>query len=177
MSFTAKFYIADSHFGHEAVIRHCNRPFQTVEDMDEALILRWNERVKPTDMVFHLGDFSLADVDRTREIFARLNGRKYLITGNHDLDNRGRLHKRVRDLEWAAPPTAGMETTDGGCRLYLHHYACRVWPAGHYGAWHFFGHSHGNLPPQGRSRDVGVDVPDVGFAPRTFAELTKDMGV
>lgn len=175
MSFVTKFYTSDSHFGHEAVIRHCQRPFADAVAMDEEMIHRWNSRVKPTGMVFHLGDFSLADVDRTREIFSRLNGRKFLITGNHDLDNRGRLKKSLRDLDWAAPPVAAMETTDCGQRVYLHHYACRVWPSSHYGAWHFFGHSHGRVPPLGRSRDVGVDLCDIDFTPRTFSELTKDM--
>jgi len=177
MSFTTKFYIADSHFSHESVIRHCQRPFADSAEMDEAMVVRWNERVRPGDMVFHLGDFSLADVDRTREIFGQLNGRKYLITGNHDLDNRGRLHKRLRDLEWAAPPVAAMETSDSGQRVYLCHYAARVWPASHHGSWHFYGHSHGRMPPLGRSRDVGVDLPDVDFSPRTFAELTANLEV
>jgi calcineurin-like phosphoesterase family protein len=177
MSFVTKFYIADTHFGHESVIRHCARPFSDAAEMDEAMIARWNERVKPGDMVFHLGDFSLADVDRTREVFSRLHGRKYLITGNHDLDNRSRLHKRLRDLEWAVPPVAAMETSDGGQRVYLCHYASRAWPASHHGAWHFFGHSHGRMPPLGRSRDVGVDLADVDFAPRTFTELTKGLEV
>jgi hypothetical protein len=41
-----------------------------------------------------------------RDVFSRLSGRKYLIIGNHDLSNKGGLHKRVRDLAWAAPPKA-----------------------------------------------------------------------
>jgi calcineurin-like phosphoesterase family protein len=176
MSFTQKFYVADTHFGHNEVITHCKRPFADAAEMDEAMIARWNERVKPTDIVYHLGDFAVGcDVEHARAIFERLHGRKYLIIGNHDLDNRGRLHNRVRDLPWATPPVAAMETSDGGQRVYMCHYAARVWPASHHGSWHFYGHSHGRMPPLGRSRDVGVDLPDVAFAPRTLAELTAGM--
>jgi hypothetical protein len=78
-------------------------------------------------------------------------------------------------ISWAAAPSHAIETTDAGQRLYLHHYACRTWPAQHYGSHHFYGHSHGNLPPLGKSRDVGVDLPDVDFMPRTFAELTASL--
>ena len=68
-------------------------------------------------------------------------------------------------------------SSDGptGSRVWLSHYAHRSWPAQHYGAYHFYGHSHGALPHVGRSRDVGIDVLDMGFGPRTFEELTKEM--
>jgi hypothetical protein len=56
--------------------------------------------------------------------------------------------------------------------VILCHYGMRVWPASHHGSVHFYGHSHGRLPGYGRSRDVGVDMLDVAFRPRTFAELT-----
>ena len=66
------------------------RPFQTTEEMDEYMILRWNETVKPSDEVYILGDFSFAGAEPTAEILRRLNGKKILIIGNHDyyLSNR-----------------------------------------------------------------------------------------
>jgi calcineurin-like phosphoesterase family protein len=145
--------------------------------MDETLIRNWNRVVGPVDLVFHLGDFSLGlgDIERVTWIFERLHGRKRLILGNHDIDRKGELHPSLAGLAWDAPPTHAAETTDGGQRIYLHHYACRTWPGQHHGAYHFYGHSHGNLPGVGRCRDVGVDTPDVGFTPRTFAELTTGM--
>jgi calcineurin-like phosphoesterase family protein len=177
MPFTRKFYTADHHFGHLNIISDCSRPFSSVEDMDEAMIARWNAVVGASDIVYHLGDFSLSlkDADRVREIFGRLRGRKRLIIGNHDVDNKGRLHPKLAALAWDAEPVATCEVRDGGKRIWLSHYAHRSWPAMHYGSVHFYGHSHGNLPPFGCSRDVGVDLPDVGFTPRTFAELTASM--
>jgi calcineurin-like phosphoesterase family protein len=175
MAFTRKFYTSDHHFGHQSVIQHCNRPFADADEMDAAMIANWNRVVGPQDIVYCLGDFSLYGVERTKEIFDQLRGRKFLVLGNHDLDSKGKVHKRIRDLDWAAPPSHAIETTDQGVRVYMHHYACRVWPSSHYGAVHFYGHSHGRLPGIGKSRDVGVDMPDVAFTPRTFSELTANM--
>jgi len=180
MSFTQKFYTADLHFGHALMLQEhaCARPFASVAEMDEALVANWNGTVRTDDLVFVLGDFSygLGDEQRVRSLFNRLAGRKRLVTGNHDLDKKGRLHPTLAGLAWDAPPVAACETMDGGQRVYLHHYACRTWPAQHRGSWHFYGHSHGKLPPHGRSRDVGVDCPDTGYAPRTFQQLTSGMG-
>lgn len=75
---------ADSHFRHANVIKYCNRPFSCVEEMDETLINNWNTMVKPDDVVYHLGDFALANRERIRNIVARLNGHIVLVMGNHD---------------------------------------------------------------------------------------------
>lgn len=76
--------IADTHFCHINVITYCNRPFNSVEEMDETLINNWNRVVAPDDVVYHLGDFALADRERIRNIVSRLNGVKILVMGNHD---------------------------------------------------------------------------------------------
>lgn len=77
-------FIADSHFSHKNVIDYCNRPFCSVEEMDNALIHNWNKVVKNNDRVFMLGDFALCGKDKIIEIGQKLNGRKILILGNHD---------------------------------------------------------------------------------------------
>lgn len=78
------FVISDTHFGHEAIIRYCNRPFTSVEEMDQTMIKRWNETVSNNDIVIHLGDFALCNKDRIKQIVSKLNGKKILIMGNHD---------------------------------------------------------------------------------------------
>ena len=78
------FFIGDTHFGHGEVINFENRPFDNVDEMDEALISNWNRVVSNEDKVFMIGDFSFHNVDKTKEILSRLNGHKILIKGNHD---------------------------------------------------------------------------------------------
>jgi calcineurin-like phosphoesterase family protein len=177
MSFTQKFYTSDHHFGHQLMLTACDRPFETTREMDEFLIEAWNSVVRKDDLVFHLGDFSmgLGDAARVQSIFRRLNGRKRLVLGNHDFSKPNTVHPTVAALGWDASPAAAMETTDEGERVYLSHYAARTWPGQHKGAFHFYGHSHGRLPAFGRSRDVGVDCPDTGYAPRTFKQLVAAM--
>lgn len=178
MTFVRKLYISDTHLLHERLLGMQPRPFESVEEHDECIIQRWNAVVGDEDIVYHLGDFAFGlakHADRIREIFGRLRGRKYLIVGNHDLDKRGNLHPTLASLEWAARPEQALRVKDGGRDLWLSHYAARSWPAQHHGAVHFYGHSHGKLPGVGLSRDVGVDMPDVLFQPRTFDELTVEM--
>lgn len=83
--FMKTFFIADTHFGDENIIRYENRPFAGSADMEEAVAKAWNAAVGDDDEVFVLGDFSVfKDIDTNREILAKLAGKKYLIMGNHD---------------------------------------------------------------------------------------------
>lgn len=75
---------SDTHFSHENIIKYCMRPFVSVEDMNESLIARWNTRVKPLDIVYHLGDFGLGKSEDMRLIRQKLNGHITIIRGNHD---------------------------------------------------------------------------------------------
>lgn len=84
------FLISDTHFGHEKTCTTFRRedgsplrPFASAEEMDEAMISRWNARVRPNDKVYHLGDVVISR--RFLSVLARLNGDKVLIRGNHDI--------------------------------------------------------------------------------------------
>jgi calcineurin-like phosphoesterase family protein len=179
MGFTQKFYVADTHFGHEMILGHCNRPFNSVPEMDRFMIEAWNSVVRDDDIVYHLGDFGLCDPEYATWAFHQLKGRKVLILGNHDC-RRGpeNVLQHILDLPWDRPPTESLEVKDGGCRVFLSHYAHLSWQGSHRdGSVHFYGHSHGALlhPAPHKARDVGVDLPDVGFTPRTFQQLTASM--
>lgn len=81
-----RYYIADCHFFHQALLDHMDcRGFSSVEEMNEAMIERWNGRVNKNDEVVILGDFSWGNAQQTMEILRRLKGKKFLIRGNHDL--------------------------------------------------------------------------------------------
>ena len=78
-------YLADLHFDYNSIIPYDNRPFDSVEQMNETLISNWNHTVTdPEDLTWILGDFCRVDAGRWRSVLSRLNGRKALIVGNHD---------------------------------------------------------------------------------------------
>ena len=88
------FYIGDTHFGHENIVKYCGRPFKHALDMEETIIKNWNSAVGKNDTVYHLGDFSLyySNVEK-QQMLDRLNGRKVLIIGNHDIYRIGHWKK------------------------------------------------------------------------------------
>lgn len=85
------YFIADTHFGDSAILRYENRPFENVSHMDNELISRWNSVVSDEDCVYVLGDFG-ADGYET-EVISALNGKKYLIKGNHDVNSNDYYRK------------------------------------------------------------------------------------
>ena len=78
-----KYFTSDYHFNHANVIKYCNRPFNSVEDMNGALLHAWNSVVKPEDTVYFLGDFCF-NSDKALEWLRKLNGTIIFISGNHD---------------------------------------------------------------------------------------------
>lgn len=58
---------SDTHFGHENIIRYCSRSYASLREMDYDMARRWNERVGPADLVYHLGDFAMGDPERWPE--------------------------------------------------------------------------------------------------------------
>lgn len=87
-------FTSDQHFFHRNIITYCNRPYTSVEAMNEDLILRYNTVVKPEDVVYHLGDFSMS-LRGLDKIVPRLSGRKRLILGNHDKAHPANRRKAV----------------------------------------------------------------------------------
>ena len=80
-----RYYIADLHFFHEILnTKMDRRGFSSVVEMNEYMIRQWNSRVRRNDDIVVLGDFSVGKGEETNEILKRLNGRKFLIEGNHD---------------------------------------------------------------------------------------------
>ena len=82
------FFTSDTHFMHNVGFLYEPRGFTNIEDMNEAIVERWNKVVKPGDIVYHLGDTMLNDTARGCELMKRLNGQIFLIWGNHDTDAR-----------------------------------------------------------------------------------------
>jgi calcineurin-like phosphoesterase family protein len=115
-----RYYISDLHFYHKNLIsRMDNRPFDTVEEMNEYMIKQWNKKVRKNDEVIVIGDLSFGDGEQTNEILKQLNGTIYLIEGNHD-------HKFLKDpkfqkerLKWIKPY---VELNDNKRKVVISHY-------------------------------------------------------
>jgi calcineurin-like phosphoesterase family protein len=99
----AVFLVSDTHFGHAGVCQFTRddgvtklRPWDSADDMDEAMIKSWNERVRPKDKVYHLGDVVINR--RALKTLSRLNGDKVLIRGNHDIFRDDEYREHFREL-------------------------------------------------------------------------------
>lgn len=167
------FFVADLHFGHAKIIEYSHRPFSDDNEQTAILTANWNAVVGPQDDVWVIGDFCMKNPGR---YLRHLNGHVHLIKGNHDryADNPDKTgFASIRDVKMLKLH---------GQEIWLSHYAHRVWPKMHYGAWHLFGHSHGGLADfQNKSLDVGVDNrkkffadkdPKKLYAPWTLDEIT-----
>lgn len=160
-----KYYTADTHFNHKNIIKYSIRPFKSVEEMNTTMIKNWNNMIKSNDTVYHLGDVGFGDIS---QILNKLNGKIILIKGNHEgpaLKYKNRF-ERIYDLH---------EIRIGdNISLIMCHYALRVWNKSHFNSWHIFGHSHGTLPPIGKTWDVGVDYNNFQPIPETkLIEILK----
>ena len=139
----AVFLVSDTHFGHTGVCRFTRndgvtklRPWDSTEEMDEAMVKAWNERVKPTDKVYHLGDVVINR--KSLKILNRLNGDKVLIRGNHDIfrDDEYRMYFRelrayhvMNGLILSHIPVHEASLGRFGCNIHGHLHANRVMKA------------------------------------------------
>lgn len=153
------FFTADTHFGHKNIMKYCNRPFNSVEEMTEAIINTWNSVVGETDTVIHLGDFSFLKAEQSAAIYKRLNGGIILVRGNHDSDNIINACGFDDVVDFLELKVYEQEGTAMHQPISCMHYPMAVWPSSHYGAWHLHGHSHGSYTAKdGKILDVGWDV-------------------
>ncbi|WP_299896721.1 metallophosphoesterase [uncultured Aquimarina sp.] len=165
------FFTSDHHFGHSNIIKHSNRPFQDASEMNEVLIQKWNEKVSKNDQVYHLGDVGLTNPKKLQKILDRLNGRIYLIKGNHE---KSALACKDR-FEWIKDYHE-LKIQDNDFQknkqmIVLFHYALRVWNSSHWGSYHLYGHSHGNLKDDSSSLSIDVGVDCHNFYPVSYDEI------
>ena len=155
------FCTADLHLNHKNIIKYCDRPFKSVEEMNEKIISNWNNKVDYSDNVLILGDFCFGDEDMFDSFYDRLNGYKIFVRGNHDK----RIPKDIQVYDVA-------EFSYKGHEYFCSHFAHRVWNKSHRGSIHLYGHSHGTLPddPNSLSMDVGIDC-HPNFEPFSESEI------
>lgn len=163
-------YTADTHFGHENVIRFCNRPFVSAAQMDAVMLENMWKVVGPADQLWILGDFAFGPKARNstyvEQVFNQLPGaERHLIIGNHD-------QNPTLELPWDST-THFAELHDGPVNQLntLCHYPMITWNHARRGALQLFGHVHNNWRGSRNSVNVGVDVWD--FMPVTFVEIMR----
>lgn len=159
------FWTADTHWGHGNVIKYCNRPFASVEEMDEEMVRRWNEVVGQDDTIYHLGDFAMGKT-AAPTILNRLNGHKHLVYGNHD-------SKQTRELPQWETSQPYLEINVDKQFIVMCHYKFDVFNRSHRGGIQLYGHSHNSIPPNDRQLDVGVDAWD--FRPVGLVDIVRRM--
>ena len=164
------FLVSDTHFGHAGVCRFMRddgvtklRPWDNPEEMDEEMVKRWNETVKPTDKVYHLGDVVINR--KALKTLARLNGDKVLIRGNHDIFRDDEYRMYFRELR-------AYHVMNG---MILSHIPIHTESLGRFGV-NIHGHLHAN-----RVKDNGVVDPryhcvcveQTDFRPILFEDVIK----
>jgi len=168
------YYIADTHFGHENILKLCERPFSSVREMDEALVAAWNQRVTGNDTVFILGDLFYRCED-PESILQQLKGRKRLIIGNHDTSWMDKVDLK----KYFISVDNFLEISDGVRAITLCHYPLLTWKH-KLRSFMVHGHIHNDttsdyfplIAIRERVLNAGVDIN--GFRPVTFEELMEN---
>ena len=172
------FFTADHHFYHTKILDYCQRPFASVEEMNESLIESWNSVVSEGDTVYHLGDFGLAGVGKLAAIKRRLNGSIVLIRGNHDTCSKTAYVERLGFLDVLESMEYEVKNSDR--KLYLCHYPADNSgmyddrfsdrrPIIPHGSWLIHGHVHTAWRIDKRQINIGVDVRN--YRPLSLEEI------
>jgi len=136
-----KLYISDLHFGHQSAIRFDHRPFFDVEEMDNAMIYLWNNRVDKNDNVYIIGDFALHNEKPYSWYLKQLKGQKHLLVGNHDR----KLLKDSEAMSYFVSVDHYLEVTDEKKRIILTHYPIAEWNGFHRGSYQVYAHIHNSV--------------------------------
>jgi calcineurin-like phosphoesterase family protein len=143
------YFTSDNHFGHKNIIEFCDRPFANVQEMDDEMIRRWNEVVRPKDRVYHLGDFTLSGRKQAAEYMSELNGGVVFlhIPWHHDrrwlqsTPGKAHLFRTATGQVDFLPPSWSLKLSENNFKnpvrqdpVYIHlsHYPLAVWDRKHY---------------------------------------------
>ena len=180
------FWTSDSHFWHGNILKYCNRPFESVEAMNDALVANWNSVVGPDDHVYHLGDFCFGNVEKWNWCLEpeRLNGHIHLILGNHDPERvfrDGTLLERFDSIDFQKIIIIE------GWTVIMNHFPFLSFSNNFdHKVMQLFGHIHsgpgefGNVLPEGyklqwNQYDVGVD--NNNYTPVSWVQIREKLNL
>lgn len=183
-------FTSDTHFGHTNIAgpkvsswKSGYRDFNSVHEMNMALVNGINKYVKEDDILYHLGDWSFGGVHNILQFRNYIVCKNiHLILGNHDqhiTDKEIKYHDTsFNPIQLFSSVQDVLNLKLGKTELFLSHYSHRVWLGSHKGIIHLYGHSHGSIPDYGKSMDVGVDVAFKKFGeyrPFNIGDITNIM--
>ncbi len=179
----ANFYISDWHYGHKNIIAYDNRPFKTVEEMNNTMVKRWNNTVSDEDTVFVLGDMFWCSESDAVPVLESLKGTKVLICGNHDTYKKAEFRNRFAAIH------DYREIEDEDRSVVLCHYPIPCFKNHFYGWYHLYGHVHNSFESNMMEHDkmlmkelyghpcnmfnVGAMMPWMNYTPRTLSQIVQ----
>ena len=178
------YFTSDLHFYHKNIIKYSPafRNYENADEMNEKLIALWNSVVTPEDTVYDLGDISMAaNTKKIVEAAKRLNGKHFLIIGNHDYsiksdkeklmamtkDDGNKMFEDIRDYKFITLP---------GAQIALSHYPMAGWENQQHGAIMLHGHLHDYMTNiRGKILNVGFDLHGKLLSLDDIIEFTKSL--
>lgn len=162
------YFTSDLHLGYPKVIKNRNRPFDTVEEMNETLIANYNSLVSKKDTVYLLGDLTQKlEPQEANSLLSRLNGKKTLLIGNHDKYKKydAKIFKEMCDYKYL---------TDKKVPIALMHYPILARNRYRHGSMMLHGHIHSTGEYNERNRVEGIRRYDVGVDANHFYPVSLD---
>ena len=133
-------YTAELHFGHANVIKHDQRPFSNIDEMDRILIQNWNNRATNRDKIYIDGDLIFKSDKEPEWYLKQLNGKKYLIVGNHD----NCILSNNKALSYFEDVDKMMYVKDNGRHIQICHFPIAEWNGFFKEHYHIYAHIHNN---------------------------------
>ena len=156
------FFIGDLHLDHANIIKYCNRPFSSVEEMNNTMVNNWNNAIKKDDVVFFLGDMAFGRGSRKADYWInKLNGNIIFIRGNHD---------SAKDIKYFDNITLNLK----GLKLLLVHNPASI--PNDWTGWCMHGHVHDKSPLIDRkNKRINVSVEALNYKPLSLRILLELM--
>lgn len=169
------YFISDMHFGHEAAIRMCGRPFKNTDEMDKVILDNINAVVNEDDTLYILGDIChRIGIEKGNELISQIKcNNKILVKGNHDKNWDRNLFREISDFK-----EISYSLGKNHYNISLMHYPMLEWPKSFHGSIHLHGHCHNKPEYNLRMKEAGIRRYDVGvdanhFKPVSIIDILK----
>jgi calcineurin-like phosphoesterase family protein len=160
MNIKKHWFSTDWHLKHKNILKFDKRPFATIDEHDEHIIWTAEQMLNEGDNFYYLGDFGFAKKNVMEKFIVRLastGANLFFVKGNHDKSDTIALYQKYGTY-------LGQQVmiNINGQDIVLNHFKLAIWEKSHRGAWHLYGHSHGDAEwwKIGKSMDVAINVHD-----------------